>query len=93
MHDAGRVRNIHACADVDAVLQQAVDWQGVAIFDFAGERMRREVLHRNGVVALDAQEVIDADDVAMSDFARIAQFMHKALEHFFVFADAGIKEL
>ena len=52
--------------------------------DLAAERVRREVLHRDGVVALDVQEVVDADDVLVRDLARVAQLVDEALHHLFV---------
>jgi len=37
--------------------------------DLRAERVRGEILHRDGVVALDLQEVVDADDVVVRDLA------------------------
>ena len=61
--------------------------------DLAAERVRGEVLHRDGVVALDEQEVVDADDVLVRDLARVAQLVHEALHHLFVFRDVRVQEL
>ena len=81
-----RVRDFHARADVDAEAERALQRHRLLADDFAAERVRGEVLHRDGVVALDEQEVVDADDVLVRDLARVAQLVHEALHDLFVFA-------
>ena len=58
--------------------------QRLLVDDLGAERVRREVLHRDGVIALDVEEVVDADDVAVRDLARVAQLVHEALHDLFV---------
>ena len=55
--------------------------------------MRREILHRDRVAALQIQEVIDANNVAVRDLARVTQLVHKALHHLFVRRDVRVQEL
>jgi len=54
------------------------------VHDLAAQGVRRKVFHRNGVITLDVQEVVDADEVLVGDLAAVAQIMHEALHHFFV---------
>ena len=87
------VRDFHAGADVDAEAERALQRHGLLADHLAAQRVRGEVLHRDGVVALDEQEVVDADDVVVRDLARVAQLMHEALHDLFVFRDVRVQEL
>ncbi len=93
MNDADLVRYRHAHADVAAEAERATQLHRLLVHDLAAERVRREVLHRNGVVPLDEQEVVDADDVLVRDLARVAQLMDEALHHFFVLRHVRVQEL
>ena len=87
------VRDFHAGADVDAEAERASERHGLLADHFAAQRVRGEILHRDGVVALDEQEVVDADDVVVRDLARVAQLVHEALHDLFVFRDVRVQEL
>ena len=75
MHDPRLVRHGHAGGDVDAELDRPLELDGLLVDDLAAQGVRRKVLHRDGVVALDVQEVVDADDVLVRDLAAVAQFV------------------
>ena len=87
------VRDFHARADVDAEAERALQRHRLLADHLAAERVRGEVLHRDGVVALDEQEVVDADDVLVRDLARVAQLVHETLHDLFVFRDVRVQEL
>ena len=87
------VRDFHAGADVDAEIERTRQWHGFLADDFTAERVRGEILHRDGVIALDEQEVVDADDVVVRDLARVTQLVHEALHDLLVFRDVRIEEL
>ena len=87
------VRHRHAGADVDAELHGALELDRLLVDDLAAEGVRGEVLHRDGVVALDVQEVVDADDVLVRDLARVAQLVDEALHHLLVLGDVRVQEL
>ena len=90
--DAGLVRHGHAGGDVHRVAHGLVERQRLVV-DLVAERVRREVLHRDRVVAADEQEVVDADDVAVRDLARVAQLVHEPLHHLLVLRDVRVQEL
>ena len=69
--DTDMMRNGHSVAHVDTKLNGAPQLERFLVHDLAAQCMRREILHRDGVVALHVQEVIDADDVLVSDLARV----------------------
>ena len=93
MHDSLGVRDVHAGADVDAEAERALQRHRFLADDLATQRVRREVLHRDGVVALDVEEVVDADDVVVRDLARVTQLVHEPLHDLFVFGDVRVQEL
>ena len=74
-------------------LHRALELDGLLVDDLAAQGVGGEVLHRDGVVALDVQEVVDADDVLVRDLAAVAQLVHEALHHLLVRGDVGVQEL
>ena len=66
---------------------------GLLVDDLAAQRVGREIFHGDRVVAVDVQEVVDADDVLVRDLAAVAQFVHEALHHLLVRGDVGVQEL
>ena len=81
--------------DVDAEPHRALAERrsGFSSTISCAERVRGEVLHRDGVVALDVQEVVDADDVAVRDLARVAQLVDEPLHHLLVLETFGFRNL
>ena len=69
VNDAGLVGNGHTGSHISRETQDFFDVHRFVIRDFTGQRVRGEILHRNRVRALQMQEVIDADDVAVCDLA------------------------
>ena len=67
--------------------------QRLLVDDLGAERVRGEVLHRDRVQALDVEEVVDADDVAVRDLARVAQLVHEALHDLLVLRHVRVQEL
>ena len=87
------VRDRHALRDVHAEPHRAAQRERLAVRHLAAQRVRREVLHRDRVVAADVQEVVDADHVRVRDLAAVAQLVHEALHHLLVLGDARVQEL
>ena len=76
-----------------AELDRPLELDGLLVDDLAAEGVRGEIFHRDGVSALDVQEVVDADDVLVRDLAAVAQLVHEALHHLLVRGDVGVQEL
>ena len=72
---------VHATADVPEDTQTALGTDSGIPGQLSAQTVAGKVLHRNGVRFVDAQEVMNANNVLMSHASGIAQFADEPFDH------------
>src|SRR5262249_31896740 len=81
MNDLDLMCGLHTTADVPEDIQTALQGYRCISRDFIAQVVARKVLHRNSVRVLNAQKVVNTNDVLMGHTSGITQFVDEPLDH------------
>src|SRR5262245_34021416 len=92
MNDLDLMGGVHTTADVPEDIQTALQGYRRISRDFIAQVVARKVLHRNSVRFLNAQKVVNTNDVLMGHTSGITQFADEPLDHLVVRCHLRIEE-